>query len=66
MVFRELYTFRNCSFSVAVSMSNRKRENRQNGNQKGSQEGPGKESREEGSTQEEVTSLNRQHIRGTR
>jgi len=59
MFFCELYTFRNCSFSVAVSMSNRTRENRPNGNQEGSQESPGEEGREEGSTEKEVTTSNK-------
>ncbi len=58
--------FVNCSLLIAVSMSNRTRENNNHGNQEGSEKGPRKESCEEGRTQEEVTNGNRQHIRGTR
>ena len=47
--------FVNCSLLIAVSMSNRTRENNNHGNQEGSEKGPRKESREEGRTKKEVT-----------
>jgi len=37
-----------------------------NGNQEDSEKGTGKEGRQEGSSEKEVTTGNRQHIRGTR
>jgi hypothetical protein len=63
--FLEFYTFVNCKVCLAGSMSTRKRENRNNGNQESS-----KEASEEGSSQEnceeEVSrQRNRQHNRGT-
>jgi hypothetical protein len=58
-VFPELYTFVNCKLALQVRCQNRKRENRNNGNQESSSEEASEEGSQEGS-QEEVSKQTQQ------
>lgn len=67
LFFRVSIPFVNCNIRVAVSMSNRTRENSNHGNEESSQKGAGKEGGKKGGTEEEVVFTgNRQHIWGAR
>jgi hypothetical protein len=64
-IFHRFYTFVNCKESLAGSMSTRKRENRNNGNQESSSKEASEEGSQEGSKKEVSRQRNRQHNRGT-